>query len=155
MAASPTNPYAQAGVDTAAGDLAVELMKASVRATHAFLTDAEITALRGEVRRVYLYGVELRVLVDADGAIDGFVGVAEGKVEMLFLDPSVRRRGIGRALLTHACEVMGADTVDVNEENPDARAFYARMGFEVVGRSPLDDQGRPHPLLHLRRRSCA
>jgi phosphoribosylformylglycinamidine cyclo-ligase len=34
VAASPTNPYAQAGVDTAAGDLAVELMKASVRATH-------------------------------------------------------------------------------------------------------------------------
>ena len=34
MAASPTNPYAQAGVDTAAGDLAVELMKTSVRATH-------------------------------------------------------------------------------------------------------------------------
>lgn len=34
MVAFPTNPYAQAGVDTAAGDLAVELMKASVRATH-------------------------------------------------------------------------------------------------------------------------
>ena len=34
MAASPTNPYAQAGVDTAAGDLSAELMKASVRATH-------------------------------------------------------------------------------------------------------------------------
>ncbi|WP_460798375.1 phosphoribosylformylglycinamidine cyclo-ligase [Microbacterium sp. GXF0217] len=34
MAASPTNPYAEAGVDTAAGDLAVELMKSSVRATH-------------------------------------------------------------------------------------------------------------------------
>ncbi|WP_309128874.1 phosphoribosylformylglycinamidine cyclo-ligase [Microbacterium sp.] len=34
MADSPTNPYAAAGVDTAAGDLAVELMKSSVRATH-------------------------------------------------------------------------------------------------------------------------
>ena len=34
MAASPTNPYSEAGVDTAAGDLAVELMKSSVRATH-------------------------------------------------------------------------------------------------------------------------
>ncbi|WP_243229059.1 phosphoribosylformylglycinamidine cyclo-ligase [Microbacterium sp. CIAB417] len=34
MAASPTNPYTEAGVDTAAGDLAVELMKSSVRATH-------------------------------------------------------------------------------------------------------------------------
>nr|WP_274636761.1 phosphoribosylformylglycinamidine cyclo-ligase [Microbacterium bovistercoris] len=35
MAASPSaNPYAQAGVDTAAGDLAVELMKSAVRRTH-------------------------------------------------------------------------------------------------------------------------
>ncbi|GAB3598256.1 phosphoribosylformylglycinamidine cyclo-ligase [Microbacterium tumbae] len=34
MAASSTNPYTEAGVDTAAGDLAVELMKSSVRATH-------------------------------------------------------------------------------------------------------------------------
>ena len=28
------NPYAAAGVDTAAGDLAVELMKSAVAATH-------------------------------------------------------------------------------------------------------------------------
>lgn len=34
MAASSTNSYSEAGVDTAAGDLAVELMKSSVRATH-------------------------------------------------------------------------------------------------------------------------
>lgn len=34
MAVSPTNSYSEAGVDTAAGDLAVELMKSSVRATH-------------------------------------------------------------------------------------------------------------------------
>ncbi len=34
MAVPPTDPYARAGVDTAAGDLAVELMKSSVRATH-------------------------------------------------------------------------------------------------------------------------
>ncbi|MDN3311434.1 phosphoribosylformylglycinamidine cyclo-ligase [Microbacterium oryzae] len=33
-AESPSSTYAQAGVDTAAGDLAVELMKSSVRATH-------------------------------------------------------------------------------------------------------------------------
>ncbi|MDN3497285.1 phosphoribosylformylglycinamidine cyclo-ligase [Planococcus sp. APC 4015] len=38
MATAPTdpssNPYAEAGVDTAAGDLAVELMKSAVRRTH-------------------------------------------------------------------------------------------------------------------------
>ncbi|MEH3089684.1 MAG: phosphoribosylformylglycinamidine cyclo-ligase [Microbacterium arborescens] len=34
MASSPADPYTQAGVDTAAGDLAVELMKSAVRRTH-------------------------------------------------------------------------------------------------------------------------
>jgi len=30
--------------------------------------------------------------------------------------------------------------------------FYLRMGFEVVGRSELDDFGKPYPLLHMRLR---
>lgn len=34
MASTPPNPYTAAGVDTAAGDLAVELMKSAVRRTH-------------------------------------------------------------------------------------------------------------------------
>ncbi len=34
MAHAPQNPYSEAGVDTAAGDLAVELMKSAVRRTH-------------------------------------------------------------------------------------------------------------------------
>ena len=34
MASAPANPYTEAGVDTAAGDLAVELMKSAVRRTH-------------------------------------------------------------------------------------------------------------------------
>jgi phosphoribosylformylglycinamidine cyclo-ligase len=34
VAEAPPNPYSEAGVDTAAGDLAVELMKSAVRRTH-------------------------------------------------------------------------------------------------------------------------
>jgi len=34
VAEAPQNPYSEAGVDTAAGDLAVELMKSAVRRTH-------------------------------------------------------------------------------------------------------------------------
>lgn len=45
---------------------------------------------------------------------------------------------------------MGAGLVDVNEQNPDAVGFYRRMGFEIVGRLPLDGQGRPFPVLHMR-----
>jgi putative acetyltransferase len=41
--------------------------------------------------------------------------------------------------------------VDVNEQNPEARGFYERLGFTVVARSELDGTGRPFPLLHLRR----
>ena len=44
----------------------------------------------------------------------------------------------------------GIRHVDVNEQNPQALGFYRHLGFEQVGRSPLDGQGRPFPLLHLR-----
>jgi putative acetyltransferase len=40
--------------------------------------------------------------------------------------------------------------VDVNEQNSAARRFYEACGFVVEGRSELDDQGRPYPLLHMR-----
>ncbi|SLJ82783.1 putative acetyltransferase [Mycobacteroides abscessus subsp. abscessus] len=39
----------------------------------------------------------------------------------------------------------------MNEDNPTARKFYAAKGFEEIGRSEIDGQGRPFPLLHLRR----
>ncbi|MGY0625916.1 MAG: GNAT family N-acetyltransferase, partial [Paraglaciecola chathamensis] len=42
-----------------------------------------------------------------------------------------------------------ATKVDVNEQNPKALGFYQRIGFKVVGRSELDGQGKPYPLLHL------
>ncbi|MGG2473877.1 acetyltransferase, partial [Rhizobium sp. BR5] len=31
--------------------------------------------------------------------------------------------------------------------------FYRRLGFEPTGRSDLDGQGRPYPLVHLRFRA--
>ena len=40
-------------------------------------------------------------------------------------------------------------TVDVNEQNPRAHAFYRRYGFVDVGRSEVDSAGRPFPLLHM------
>jgi putative acetyltransferase len=40
-------------------------------------------------------------------------------------------------------------TVDVNEQNTKAVGFYERIGFKRTGRSRLDGQGRPYPLLHL------
>jgi putative acetyltransferase len=55
------------------------------------------------------------------------------------------------AKVAHAQELRGALTVDVNEQNAAARGFYAALGFDVVARSPLDETGRPYPILHMRR----
>ena len=89
---------------------------------------------------------------DEAGEVSGFVGVAGGKVEMLFVHPEWRGQGAGRTLLTYAVDVLGARTLDVNEQNPQAVGFYLRMGFEVVGRSNVDGMGKPYPLLYMRLR---
>ncbi len=68
---------------------------------------------------------------------------------MLFIDPDARGQGVGRLLVQRATTTQGATKVDVNEQNPQALGFYEHLGFEVVGRSPLDGQGKPYPLLHM------
>ena len=128
-----------------------ELWEASVRATHHFVAEADIRFFKPLVRDTYLAAVTLRCARDVSGKVLGFVGVAAGKIEMLFVAPACFGQGIGSALLTYAVETLGATDVDVNEQNADALAFYERRGFTVVGRSPCAGQGRPFPLLHMTR----
>lgn len=136
-------------------------MTTSVRATHHFLTEADVAALVSRVREAFLAdgfldAVELAcVRSPAGGEVIGFSGVVDGKLEMLFIDPTWRGRGIGSRLLAQAIESRSVDRVDVNEQNEAAVAFYLRRGFEVAGRSELDGQGNPFPLLHLRWRGSA
>ncbi|WP_225770179.1 acetyltransferase [Inquilinus sp. Marseille-Q2685] len=121
----------------------------AVRATHDFLTEAEIQAMLPLLRDQYLAAVELWVAAVPDGAAEGFMGLDGAKVEMLFVDPDRHGRGIGRALLSHAAALKGMLTLDVNEQNPGALAFYRKCGFRATGRSPLDGQGQPFPLIHM------
>ena len=133
----------------------VEVWEASVRGTHHFLSEADIEFFKPLVRDEVLHGVELACMRDSGGKVAGFVGVSEGKIEMLFIDPAWRGRGIGERLLRHAVNVLGATVVDVNEQNEQAVGFYLRMGFQVVARSELDSTGKPYPLLHMRMRGQA
>lgn len=133
--------------------LLVELWERSVRATHTFLDEADITFYR-PLTASYLAGgtSDLWVLVDEADVPAGFMGVAGQGIDALFLDPAFRGRGGGRMLVAHAQALLGgALTVDVNEENAPAIAFYEALGFVVTGRAPLDDTGRPRPVLHMRR----
>lgn len=131
----------------------VEVWEASVRATHHFLAEADIQFFKPAVRDELVGALELACVRHADGRLAGFVGVADDKVEALFIHPDLRGRGVGRTLLEHAVQTLGATRVDVNEQNEQAVGFYLRMGFEVERRSPVDGMGKPFPLLHMRLRA--
>ena len=129
------------------------LWERSVRATHEFLTDDDIVGLRPHVAQALGHdALELWVHADPRDTPIGFMGLAGNDVAALFLEPAARGRGGGRRLVKRAQALRGGElTVDVNEQNPAARGFYEALGFVVVGRSPLDGDGRPCPLLHMRR----
>ncbi|MBD1853204.1 acetyltransferase [Cyanobacteria bacterium FACHB-502] len=128
----------------------VEVWEASVRATHYFLSEADIQLFKPLVLDALPHVAKLDCVRNDQGQVVGFIGVVESKVEMLFIDPSWRGKGIGCQLLKYAVRTLGATKVDVNEQNEQAVGFYLRMGFEVEGRSELDSMGKPFPLLHMR-----
>lgn len=128
----------------------VEVREASVRATHDFLTEADIEFSRPLIRDGLFGAMELACVRDEGDDLVGFAGVAEGKLEALFIHPDRRGTGIGRRLFRYAVDVFGATSVDVNEQNEQAVGFYLRLGCVVEGRSKVDSLGKPFPLLHMR-----
>ena len=126
----------------------VALWEASVTASHDFLSENDIAMLKPSVERA-ANSVTTLVVGSTDRTV-GFMGIEERKIEMLFLQPEFFRRGIGTAFVRYGFERHGVNSVDCNEQNPGALAFYRRLGFAVEGRSAKDGAGRPFPLLHLR-----
>lgn len=130
-----------------------QVWEKSVRATHDFLSENYITLLRHLLETQYLGAVNLFCTRDSHLRITGFAGTSPGKLEMLFIDPAYRGMGLGKKLLDYAIEHFHITELDVNEENAQARGFYERQGFEVVGRAELDGLGRPHPMLRMRKKA--
>lgn len=126
----------------------VALWRASVEATHAFLTPPEIDAIEAYVPDAIRAVPLLEVAMAGGGRPVGFAGIDGDMLEMLFVAPDLRGRGVGSLLLDRAF-ARGVRRVDVNEQNPQARGFYEHKGFRVVGRSELDGQGAPYPILHM------
>jgi putative acetyltransferase len=127
----------------------VDIWLRSVRSSHAFLSEADIQHLLPLVRTQALPALELWVLCAEDRTPVGFMGLDGAKLEAMFIVPEFKRQGGGKLLLSHARALKGPLTVDVNEQNHAATAFWLANGFKVAGRSPTDGGGRPFPLLHL------
>lgn len=117
--------------------------------SHGFLTESDINRLRPVVRQAVREIPVLAVAAEGEEII-GFAGVAEQKIEMLFVAPEYIGKGVGGRLLRWAIREQGAQYIDVNEQNPLATAVYEHIGFQVYERSETDDQGQPFPILRMR-----
>lgn len=131
------------------GDAVVDLWRRAVDATHDFLSTEDRRAIDAEVVG-FLPQAPLLLAVDAEDRPQGFMLLDGSHMEALFIDPEVHGQGIGRQLVEHALAQHSTLTTDVNAQNAQALGFYLRMGFVETGRSEVDSQGRPYPLIHLR-----
>jgi len=130
------------------GERAIETWRRAVDATHHFLTPEDRLEIDEQVSG-FLPQAPLWLAVDANDCPLAFVLIDDGHMEALFVDPDHRGSGIGSALVRHGLALHPKMTADVNEQNGQAVGFYEKMGFKRTGRSALDDDGRPYPLIHL------
>lgn len=121
----------------------------SVRATHNFLSEREIQEIKKYVPSA-LSNAEHLIVSEKDKNIVAFAGTEKGKLEMLFLLPCERGKGLGKRLLQYGINNYGIITLTVNEQNPQAVGFYRHMGFEIYKRTDNDEEGNPYPLLYMR-----
>ena len=93
---------------------------------------------------VALFGFE------QEGILIGFMRIAEGNLEMLFITNNYWGTGIGEKLVTYAINHLQVTKVDVNEQNIQAVGFYKHIGFNTYKRSDLDGEGKEYPILYMR-----
>ena len=125
----------------------MEIWESAVLSTHDFLKEEDFLYYKERLpvyfQYVNLFGFE------QEGILIGFMGIAEGNLEMLFIDNKYRGAGIGKKLITYAIDNLQVTKVHVNEQNVQAVDFYEYMGFNIYKRSNLDGEGKEYPILHM------
>jgi putative acetyltransferase len=107
---------------------------------HPFLGQEFLELERHNIVNVHLPQAETWVW-DADGHVIGFISLLGNEVGAIFVDPRFHRSGVGRALMDRARALRGELEVEVFEKNLLARAFYARLGFELLHEKVHDQTG--------------
>lgn len=114
----------------------IDIWEKSVRATHLFLPDA-------------LKNISHLVIAKCNDMLVAFMGIEGQKLEMLFVSPKKRGKGIGKKLVEYGIKNFSINELAVNEQNPQAKGFYEHLGFKVYKRSEFDEQGNHYPILYM------
>ena len=114
----------------------IDIWEKSVRTTHLFLPDA-------------LKNISHLVIAKCNDMSVAFMGIEGQKLEMLFVSPKKRGKGIGKKLVEYGIKNFSINELAVNEQNPQAKGFYEHLGFKVYKRSEVDEQGNHYPILYM------
>ncbi|WP_298547387.1 GNAT family N-acetyltransferase [uncultured Parabacteroides sp.] len=125
----------------------MEIWESAVLHTHDFLKKEDFLYYKEHVPSYFPYVTLLGF--EQEGCLVGFIGIAEDNIEMLFIDNDYRGKGIGKQLIFHVINELHVTKVDVNEQNVQAVGFYKHIGFNVVTKSELDNEGKAYPILHM------
>ena len=125
----------------------IEIWENAVLNTHDFLKEEDFLYFKKQLPVYFQYVMLLGF--EQEGVLVGFMGIANGNLEMLFVDNCCRGAGIGKQLVAYAVANLQVTKVDVNEQNTQAIGFYKYMSFNIVGRSELDGEGKEYPILHM------
>lgn len=128
----------------------IVIWEKSVKATHLFLSENEVEEIKKYLPQALNGVAHLIIAENKEGFPVAFMGIEEQKLEMLFIAPDERGKGLGKKLIRYGIENYSVNELAVNEQNPLAKGFYKHMGFHVYKRTDLDEQGNPYPLLYMK-----
>lgn len=93
----------------------IEIWESAVLSTHDFLKEEDFLYYKEQLpvyfQYVALFGFE------QEGILIGFMRIAEGNLEMLFIPNNYWGTGIRKKLVTYAINHLQVTKVDVNEQN--------------------------------------
>ena len=112
---------------------------------------AELTVHRRDLDEYDHYVIMSRSKIVGFYALDP-IDTEKTDLKLFFVDPRFIGKGIGRSLMTHACQTAGTlgHTKLQIESDPNATIFYKKMGATLVGQAPsLSIPDRYLPLLEI------
>ena len=128
-------------------DRLLEVWESSVRATHLFLSDGEIKSIKEYVPQALKGIAHLMIAEDDAGRPVAFMGAWGCTLEMLFISPEERGKGLGKRLIQYGIESYGVKRLAVNEQNPQAKGFLMNTwAFRLQKDGFMMNRGTPIPL---------